>query len=773
MTVSSASPSTAKALPPPLPPRPLPNKINSPVSDQLERFPIQDVGIKLSEDSSQIGEHNSDQATILLHEHSRSRITPSSNGVPPSLPPRPRNKSIVEEKQANLQAETHARFMSQARENANDGIDINQSNLIPNTLDHPREITLNSDPQDYFDPDQDSCPPLSNHSLTSETTVSDQSNSTDQYQDYGFIKEDSDTQILEELEDLEIDEFLQRASKQLKEVTIQTINQDRSKPIPIPKLSDFTSSSTHQTDWLKYGESYLIYQLESHCPTSLVSPEVIPNASVSQLRVYLERCYVLAPPEFWNSLLEGKIGDLYRWTHPTRSAKYCLLYIILWIFDLIPSFIIGYFLYLIIQRQFKPPPISQLKRESNQRRLLNQEAEHLGTGLLLLKNNEGNRLSMLAKGIGGSTSVFAAPVIPELSSNGKGQERNLEGPSKVKDHIGIYRLGRCLYSHYGIHVQLILSDFAEIGEKVKNLYLWRNPKSCYQTCIKLLIILFYTFTISQKWLMKNFLAWLGFEFFFVFRLIENHPKFRKLFNPIYLLFYSIPNDAEYVLEVLKKRSIKNSKLQDGFEKVESNQIGGARDLSVESGGLMDDHRSVSSGSDRSKRWRRRAVESGVETYRKIRKTYQEYNDKPDGLNRNLDVNRGNPNHRTFAILNGKAPGTLVIKQDEIWFEPMKGFRTKVRSSIKPSEEASIDLNDQDGMKSRNVEIGLSNVLVFEAKKIVRLKKIRSFGLGMIGGDGIEIEIENQIVRFGNVSHRDETFHKLLLMSSLPNKLSSL
>ncbi|EGG04431.1 uncharacterized protein MELLADRAFT_108425 [Melampsora larici-populina 98AG31] len=707
------------------------------------------------------------QPAGVVQEQSRSHRSSCSNALPPSLPPRPRNKSIVQEDQTNLEAAPHARF---DQEIAND---MNENNAVINSLEQPTKIPLSENLDHHVDPELEFSAALSNHSEVSGTTLSDQTNTYDQLQSYNLIKEENDLRTLEELEDLEIDEFLKRASKQLKEVTIQTITQDETKPILIPKPSDFTITSTNEIDWLKYGESYLIYQLESFCPTSLFSTEVIPNASVGQLRVYLQRCYVLAPPEFWNSLLEGKIGDLYRWTHPTRSAKYCLLYIILWIFDLIPSFIIVYFLYLIIERQFKPPPISQLKQESNQRRLLNQEAEQLGTGLLLLKDNEGNHLSMLAKGIGGSTSVFAAPVIPGLSSNSsKDQPRNLEGPSKVKDHVGIYRLGRCLYSHYGIHVQLMLSDFAEIGEKIKNLYLWRNPSSCKQTCLKLLIILIYTITISQKWLIKNFLAWLGFEFFFVFRLIEKYPKFRKLLNPIYLIFYQIPNDTEYVLEILKNRSIKTSKLQEESNQVKGNQKKEVVDRDFERRSSIEDNQSNSSGSDRSKRWRKKAVESGVETYRRIRKTYQEYNDKSDRSSRNLNSNEGNQNHRTFAILNGKAPGTLAIKQDEIWFEPMKGFRTKVKSSIKPNEESLIDVNDQDLMKIGNEKSSLLNVLVFEAKKIVRIKKIRSFGFGMIGGDGIEIQIENQIVRFGNVSHRDETFHKLLLMSSLSNKLLS-
>ncbi|KAH9813348.1 hypothetical protein DFH28DRAFT_897095 [Melampsora americana] len=706
------------------------------------------------------------QASGSHHEHNRSQRSSFSNDLPPSLPPRPCNKSILEENPTNLEVATHISLFA-AQDTAADGTDSIQKNATPKPLNRPTITSLSDNSSNHINPDQAFSAALSNHS--EEETSSDEIDIYDQCQKYDLIKDDNDSRSLEELEDLEIEEFLKRASKQLKEVTIQTNHQDQSNPKPKP--SDFISkSSTNEIDWLRYGESYLIYQLESYCPTSLLSPEVIPNASVSQLRLYLQRCYVLAPPEFWNSLLEGKLGDLYRWTHPTRSAKYCLLYILLWIFDLIPSFMIGYFLYLIIKRQFNPPPISQLKRESNQRRLLNQEAEQLGTGLLSLKNNDGNRLSMLTKGIGGSTSVFAAPVIPELSSNrSKDLPKNFESPNKVKGHIGIYRLGRCLYSHYGIHVQLILSDFAEIGEKVKNLYLWRHPKSCKSTSIKLFLILIYTTLISPKWLMKNFLAWLGFEFFLIFKLIETYPKFRKLFNPIYLIFYEIPNDSEYILHLLKQRSFKNSNHQDEISQLKNHQF---EDRSLDRQSFMDDNRSVSSGSDRSKRWRKKAVESGVETYRKLRKTYHEYSDKPDGLDRNLDFDKANPNYRTFAVLNGKAPGTLVIKQDEIWFEPLKGFRTKGKSSIKSNEESLINSIDQGHKTDQDSKsIGL-NVLVFESQKIIRLKKIRSFGFGMIGGDGIEIELENQIVRFGNVSHRDQTFHQLLFMTSLSEKLSS-
>ncbi|PLW05203.1 hypothetical protein PCASD_25205, partial [Puccinia coronata f. sp. avenae] len=66
-------------------------------------------------------------------------------------------------------------------------------------------------------------------------------------------------------------------------------------------------------------------------------------------------------------------------------------------------------------------------------------------------------------------------------------------------------------------------------------------------------VLLYTLAISQKWLVKNFLGWLGMEFFFLLGFTDKHRKFRKILNPIWLLLYDIPTDAEFAIQVLQQQ----------------------------------------------------------------------------------------------------------------------------------------------------------------------------------------------------------------------------
>lgn len=96
-------------------------------------------------------------------------------------------------------------------------------------------------------------------------------------------------------------------------------------------------------------------------------------------------------------------------------------------------------------------------------------------------------------------------------------------------------------------------------------------------------------------------------------------------------------------------------------------------------------------------------------------------------------------------------GHLVIGSDEICFEPMRGFRTKVMTSLKPSstntisDRSSLDLSQYatsvDGVKA-------TQGIVISVRSIIGLKKTRSFGLGLVGTDGLEFKIQGGEVSSG-------------------------
>ncbi|KAG0144029.1 hypothetical protein CROQUDRAFT_47904 [Cronartium quercuum f. sp. fusiforme G11] len=560
--------------------------------------------------------------------------------------------------------------------------------------------------------------------------------------------------MIEELEDQEISDYLHRASKQLQDVTV--LQPTQRAQVPTSNLTELSSA-----DWLKVGEAYLLDILDRHCPSSLLGPDKPPPVSVSQLTASLERCYVLAPPALWYTLLEGNLGDLYRWKNPRQSTKYLLGYIFLWIFDLIPSFIVAYLLFVVVDRRLNPPPLAQLKLEADRRRELGAEAEKLGSG--------GEGMGMLGRGIGASAMMVGAPAIPQFASVVSTTSEPPAQVPKVKDQIGIYSLGRGLYAHYGSPIQLILADFAELGEKMKNLYLWRKPDACWRSCGLMGMIFLYTIFMPQRWMVKNFLGWLGLQFFFIFGFIERYPRFRKTFNPGYWLLYGVPTDAEYALELLRLRARRWGKKR---EPEELKSLKNVDCTLVTETTKADGHGSLFE-SERWRGWGKKVVERGSGTYRRLREGQVSPRDATDVASRNSrSHDRESSESRTFAMLNGRAPGHLIIGTDEIRFEPMKGFRTKVITSIKSSvRDTPPPRSSSDSPQAVDGAFRPSSPAIFiQGRSITRLRKTRSFGLGVIGGDGLEFMLENaEVFLFDNVANRDEIFHLVLSMSALADK----
>lgn len=135
--------------------------------------------------------------------------------------------------------------------------------------------------------------------------------------------------------------------------------------------------------------------------------------------------------------------------------------------DMIPSFIVAYGLYLLINRQLNPPTISQLRQEVNQRHQLGQQAQTMESqGFLDMKGGS------VTTGVLGN-SMFLASVALGSNLPDKGKLANTHGSSsphtlpKKSDYRGLYSFSRSLYSDHGPEIQIMLADLADIGEKIR------------------------------------------------------------------------------------------------------------------------------------------------------------------------------------------------------------------------------------------------------------------------------------------------------------------
>ncbi|POV97617.1 hypothetical protein PSTT_14952 [Puccinia striiformis] len=367
---------------------------------------------------------------------------------------------------------------------------------------------------------------------------------------------DTYNDTLAEIEGIEVSEFLKRTSKYLNEVNFSA-GESESAPVSIPTLDDFRSS-TGVIDWVGFCNAYAAAQLDRYCPNVLHSSPTRASVSISQLKAHASRSYVAILPGLWDIIAGNQLSDVYRWENPQRTTFYLVTYYLLWAADLIPSFIVGYILYLLLDRQLNPPTISQLKQEVSHRHQLGKQAETIGSGgFWEIKNDTSGSVS---KSLLGNSIVLAGVAlganVPSTGTSAAGPAPSSSLPKK-SDYRGLYSFSRSLYSDHGHEIQDLLADLADIGEKVRNLYLWRRPQACWRASFMLIVVLLYTLAISQKWLIKNILGWLGIEFFFLLGFTDKYPKFRKILNPIWLILYDIPTDSEFALQVLQERG-KNS-----------------------------------------------------------------------------------------------------------------------------------------------------------------------------------------------------------------------
>ncbi|POV94100.1 hypothetical protein PSHT_16432 [Puccinia striiformis] len=476
---------------------------------------------------------------------------------------------------------------------------------------------------------------------------------------------------LAEIEGIEVSEFLKRTSKYLNEVNFSA-GESESAPVSIPTLDDFRSS-TGVIDWVGFCNAYAAAQLDRYCPNVLHSSPTRASVSISQLKAHASRSYVAILPGLWDIIAGNQLSDVYRWENPQRTTFYLVTYYLLWAADLIPSFIVGYILYLLLDRQLNPPTISQLKQEVSHRHQLGKQAETIGSGgFWEIKNDTSGSVS---KSLLGNSIVLAGVAlganVPSTGTSAAGPAPSSSLPKK-SDYRGLYSFSRSLYSDHGHEIQDLLADLADIGEK--------------------------------SLLMETTTSMLESEFYVDRCITLYYPKFRKILNPIWLILYDIPTDSEFALQVLQERgknsnpSLNNRKLfnkhhhhhshflhkksrsasslsdqkpENSIDASSSNSSATQRQrgsIIPSDGPLVHAVRSVP-GSDKLKRWSQKVAHGTSGAVNLAKKIYAGGHDEAphsepqSNLSESNDLLDHNVSYiptKTFAILNGKVPGRCLF-----------------------------------------------------------------------------------------------------------------
>lgn len=334
-------------------------------------------------------------------------------------------------------------------------------------------------------------PPLRPRSVSAASQFSDASDVdddcasvTDTLQEVGIAadKHPTDPQVkdaaAEALEDIEIYAFLRRTSRQLQEVQIggPTAAADLP-PLPVPHDFNYAAKDAHgkpvqRVDWPRFAYAYFVAQLERRCPASMLSPDKAEAFSLGRSRGSIERIYVLAPPQLVEAIFDGTLADIWRWKDKRRTGRYVAIYSVLWLLDLIPAFVVGFLLFLLVDRRLRPPDASQLHKEAEHRRQVGQQAAELSKQMSAAVSTEG-ALGMLARGALGSAGAAAMDRPHMLLHRSSSSPDDASPPSpgtaaKSKTPPrGFYSISRSMMTRYGPRAQMLLADLADLGEKVK------------------------------------------------------------------------------------------------------------------------------------------------------------------------------------------------------------------------------------------------------------------------------------------------------------------
>ncbi|GAA93677.1 uncharacterized protein L969DRAFT_90199 [Mixia osmundae IAM 14324] len=551
-------------------------------------------------------------------------------------------------------------------------------------------------------------------------------------------------QILEELQDIEISEFLDRVGRTVTEVKLG--HDAAAVPTPFPDLKEHTTP-TGSTDYIGYARTYAFALADTYLPASFLSPPHREKFSLTRTRQLSERLYVVVPPSLARFVIEKKVARIYRWQSPTVTGTIAAIYTYLWYHNLIPAATLAFLVYQLLAIRMFPPSAEALRKEIAARRARGERAAQIG----------GEVHGRAAGGL--ATAIMQISKVPiQVGANAPTEplspstEKTFEAATSSSAHnssVGFYRMIADASHSFGPHAQVYLSDWADLAEKTKNVALWRRPTATYRTlsilCCCSLMLAF----LPAGMQVKALFGWLGFHFFVLSYLQDAYPKYRRALNPLFWLLWDAPTDAECALDMLAERAGRPvfnrhdlKKLRAKKQKQEMQRPAQPRRMSA----LRQKLHRGSSGNDLPTLSRASTAASSASALTA----------RPASI-RTISATSLQPEARCFFALHKSTPGQLRLTSERLEFSPIKGLHG-ISTGILHVHERSQSTPDADLKKNRNVvELCLDD--------IASIKKEAGFTVGLWDAHGLCITTrQGEAIRFAKVSKRDECFNTLIASS---------
>lgn len=226
-----------------------------------------------------------------------------------------------------------------------------------------------------------------------------------------------------------------------------------------------------------------------------------PPFDLRELTMAFERLAAVTTP--WQTWF-SRVRDVYRWEDPRHTMMVMLTYWILWYFQHIATFAIGFVIYTTIRERYYQTSVQTVRERVNRSR--NKEEKVRAWGELIQRYGEHD---------------WIEPFFDEA----------------------------------GPHVQMQMADLSMYLERLLNLYRWERPPQTRLTLIGISCCFLFCLLTSMELCVRMVWFVAGCYFFFACPIATNYPKYRHVVSPWNWIVWGIPDMAELAISQLQEKTV--------------------------------------------------------------------------------------------------------------------------------------------------------------------------------------------------------------------------
>ncbi|KAF7436803.1 hypothetical protein PC9H_003636 [Pleurotus ostreatus] len=377
------------------------------------------------------------------------------------------------------------------------------------------------------------------------------------------VYEDLNEQQLREIYDNdEINRFLHIFSTSVTEV--HRLPSEQSSAKSADHFDD--SSLPEQSDIEDHGYSQaenMIPTLPSSWVESLLLPTAPPRPAftLGRLKVAIQRLYLATVPvygPFFSSLIE-----LATWQNRKRSLFYCSVYWILWYHNILLPILFLRILFSLLRRRVLPyPTVKELRDHQAQVRRSYELGEEVHTRFSASSTIGLNEIGRIVKLINSArkakSKVPGKDNLPSKQDEAFAEEEPADtDEAKVPDSTTALDASPVAEDETEANAKrdilYALDTIADLHERIRNIFIWRDPPSSRLYAIVIFCVFFVTLVLPAKYLAKLVYFILGVCFWHVMPLAASLPPDALARIPPPLS--DVPTDADYAMKLISQQAL--------------------------------------------------------------------------------------------------------------------------------------------------------------------------------------------------------------------------